>query len=412
MNEVDKLLDDAEKALQKEEKIKAEQSIKPYIIKKNNPLIKLKTLVLIFIIITLTVGFIYARYYYQAVPSESSSKQKPNKNGTPTPTLIPTKTQSNVDYNAVTVDNSFIIQYPSSWRIISKIPDAYKAIPFGSENWQEGKMFSDCGGPIIQNSNSDSSLIIVESQKEQSKLCWDNGDLSNLYFRQIQLGGKLENIKVYKWKLNSYQQDGVTIKTQWNGDILEQYTFTNRNNGYKVVFALYYQDGKDYTAELVYNQFLKSFRFLGQNEGKETTNWKSYTNNANNYQVGYPPNWVLLSSASTTADNAIYIREQPGESILHNVTIEVTGHADNNSLDSSVKSVQNLPDWSIKPDIQTSTINGENASILKGSSNGNWMEKIFILHKGKLYSITWVDTFDRTEDYIFNILLSTFIFLK
>ncbi|OGH10466.1 MAG: hypothetical protein A2857_02105 [Candidatus Levybacteria bacterium RIFCSPHIGHO2_01_FULL_36_15] len=416
MNDVDKLLDEAQKAVEKDERIKAEQSIKPFIIKKNNPFITLKTFVLIMIIILLTGGFVYVKYYYSPIKLPKKIVQKTSNKKLPTPTPGPITLAPEGNFHTLKLNNTYTFQYPLNWNVVDKIPEAYKTKPFGTVGWKEGKMFGDCKDAVLQNSNADSSLIVIETQEQKNysdKHCWSNGDFSDNYLRQITINDNTVNIKVSRWKISPYEENIEIQNPVWNGDIFQQYTFVNQDTNTRVVLGLYYQDGKDYTAELAFNQILSSFRFLKPDEGQATVDWKTYSERSQNIQIRYPSNWTLLTQPNTynSTNNIIYIRKDPNDDQINNIKIEISNGADENTLNSTATSAQSLPEWKDQPEIEPTTVGEENALILKGEANGMWMVKIFVLRGGNLFSITWKDNLDKKEEWTFNTIKSTFKFI-
>lgn len=111
----------------------------------------------------------------------------------------------------------YTFRYPSSWKILDKVPEKFRATPSYVEDgdlkkWLGGKMMAEtCSGPVLQNMEDRNQLIALEivDTKSDGGFCWSSG-----YFMD---GNKWKVVERYVYPLGS----GRSYEPEWKGDYLK-----------------------------------------------------------------------------------------------------------------------------------------------------------------------------------------------
>lgn len=147
----------------------------------------------------------------------------------------------------------------------------------------------------------------------------------------------------------------------------------------------------------------------------ETTNWKTYTDTKDGYQISYPKTWTMSFDPSGNLDIASSdYKKGPGEmtdgiEVVAGTTIRI-----NKAIDSGDHTLEQLAEG-VPGSIQEKkeiTINNQRAIATDFTYGSTSLTQITVLRKGKVYSIVRMYPPSQKRNYsaFFDQILSTFRF--
>lgn len=229
------------------------------------------------LIILLVVFFLFAIFYactYFKLNTMISNIINPPK---PTPTIvakIPTPTQTinpQADWKTYTsTQGSFSVQYPKNW--------------FANQ-YQKSKF--DVSKDAIELSDLENS---IESIKGMSN---SYTRISVMSFAGTMLesfpygNGSESNNTIKPYTINSYQ--GIRGQQTGEAGLQEVIYLRNPKGGYAII-TLMPPINNTVNILKIFDQILSTFKFL---DTVDTSNWKTYTNNAYNFSLKYPSSYTV-----------------------------------------------------------------------------------------------------------------------
>ncbi len=217
--------------------------------------------------------------------------------------------QTPVDEWKTYSDNTYgyTVQYPSTWKILTRVPEQFAVIQYDQPGHENSKMFGDCD-LFMQDTNVPTTIIAVDLIEKQSDggFCWSVGNFYDNSTRTITSFSPAKTIQVSKWQINEYLLNGKLIKPEWKGDKFQQFNIDGQNN--IAVVALANQDSDSKQAEAVYDRILSSFKFTDQGQAGDTANWKTYNSTKYGFIFKYPTSYESFDSENTI----LYARTKSG----------------------------------------------------------------------------------------------------
>lgn len=196
----------------------------------------------------------------------------------------------------------------------------------------------------------------------------------------------------------------------WDGDITTPFEGhedaryeVKEGEDYRFVVALL---NPEYT--LLFERIVSTLQAVNPNLNE---GWDKYTSELG-YSVQFPPNWILIPAEERDSSTVTNIRKWVEESKANNWAIKIT-NVSNAGLSASeiMSSLQNLPGWKTRPNIEFRLIGGEVAQILQGEYENGWQSNIVVWKGSSLVEMTWYDLATQPERLTFEAMLSSFEFI-
>lgn len=153
--------------------------------------------------------------------------------------------------------NDASFKYPATWNVL----DTYT---FKGDVNREGFTLK-CSGPILQDSENNTTLIAVESIKStqtDGAFCWSIGEFKPGVKRNVTSVNPSKEISIFEWI------PGVLVKSVQNKQaslLFQTYNFNEFSKTFPTKdwyqFALIYEKGERNSVEQTFDQILSTFKF-------------------------------------------------------------------------------------------------------------------------------------------------------
>lgn len=240
------------------------------------------SVILILVGIFIISGVIISGAYYLG-----TLKSKPQNPMVTSQTPQPTPDETANWKTYISTWGNFKFKYPNEWRIVEEREESYSMTLDNQKDQTSIESVSISISTGIYN-------ITEEEFTNPQSWYWLNrtgaAKASPIKATPLEIGGK----KAMKWDPEHYDP---TLKNYPRRVSTNYEIWLGGSNKRGMSISLIYAEANPKSREVlnIFDKILSTFKFTDQNQGVDTSNWKTYTNKQHNFSLKYPPIFNLDS---------------------------------------------------------------------------------------------------------------------